>query len=116
MAIVQINSLAVRTVIGVHPWERANKQEIIIDISFEYDAAKASKSDNLKDALDYEALTNQVIRLVERSKYRLLEKLAAKVLDVVMVNKEIKQAWVRLDKPQALPQAKSVSFELFAQQ
>ena len=115
MAIIRIHDLNARAIIGTHPWERTNKQDLLINITVEYDAAKASGSDHLKDALDYEALAHKAIKTVERSRCLLLEKLAVKLLERIMADKRLKRAVVRLDKPHALPQAKSVSFELSAQ-
>ncbi len=115
MALIRIIDLKARAIIGTHPWERKNKQEIILNITIEYDAAKASKSDKLKDALNYEEVANKALRLIERSSYLLLEKLTARVLDIVMADKRVVSAWVRIDKPQAIAQAKAVSFELMGQ-
>ena len=113
MAFIRINDLRLRVLIGIHPWERKTKQDIILNLASCYDASKASKSDRLKDALDYEALVDRVTRAVQRSRHYLLEKLAAKVLDVVLTaDPRISGAWIRLDKPHAIGQARSVSFEL----
>ena len=115
MAFIRINDLRLRAFIGTHPWEHKNKQDLILNLAICYDASKASKSDHLKDALDYEALTDRVSRAVQRSRHRLLEKLAAKVLDVVLAaDPRVSSAWVRLDKPHAIGEARSVSFELCA--
>ena len=114
MAIIRIHDLNVRAIIGTHSWERANKQDLLINITIEYDAAKASGSDSLKEALDYQALANKAVKIAGRSRCLLLEKLAAKLLEGIMADKRIKRAVVRLDKPQALPRAKCVSFELSA--
>ncbi len=116
MAVIQICDLKLRTIIGINPWERANKQELVISIMLEYDAAKASKSDSLKDALDYASVAAKVTRIVETSRYQLLEKLAAKVLEGIMADKRILASAIRLDKPLAIPGAKCVSFELSASQ
>ena len=113
MATIRINDLRLRALIGTHPWERKNKQDLILNLAICYDASKASKSDRLKDALDYEALVDRVTRAVQRSRYYLLEKLAAKVLDVVLTTDPmVSGAWVRLDKSHAIGKAHSVSFEL----
>ena len=111
MATIRVNDLKLRAIIGTHPWERKNKQDIILNITLEYDAAKASKSDRLADALDYEALTANVIKTVGRSRYQLLEKLTAKILEVVSVDPKVARASVRIDKPHAIGEARSVSFE-----
>ena len=112
MAIIRINDLKVRTIIGAHPWERINKQELSIHITLEYDASKACRSDQLKDALDYEAVGNKAVQIAERSRHVLLEKLVSKLLAGIMSDPRVQRAYVRVDKPQALPQAGCVSFEL----
>ncbi|MBI3314859.1 MAG: dihydroneopterin aldolase [Candidatus Omnitrophica bacterium] len=113
MAFIRINDLRLRVLIGTHPWERRNKQDLILNLAICYDASKASRSDRLKDALDYEALADRVTRAAQRSRYYLLEKLAARVLDVVFAaGPGVSGAWIRLDKPHAIGEARSVSFEL----
>ena len=114
MAIIRINDLKVRTLIGAYAWERVNKQELVINITIEYDASKACFSDKLKDALNYESVSDKVIKTVQRSRYVLLEKLVNKLLTCIMIDRRVKAAYVRVDKPHALPQARSVSFELSA--
>jgi len=96
MAIIRIHDLNFRSIIGAHSWERTNKQDVIVNLTIEYDASKASRSDRLKDALDYEALALKVGRIVERSRYQLLEKLASRILQGIMVDSASsgpKSAW-----------------------
>lgn len=114
MASIHINGLKVRAIIGAHPWERKNKQELIVHVSLSYDAIKASKSDQLKDALDYEAMANLLVKTIEKSQFKLLEKLAAVLLRKIMQDKRVIEARIRLDKPQAIAAAQSVSVELAA--
>ena len=114
MAVIRINDLNVRGIIGTHPWERANKQDLIVNIIIEYDSSKAGKSDALKDALNYEAVSAKVVKAIEGSRFQLLEKLATRLLAVVMNDKRVQHAAVRLDKPHAVSLAQSVSFELSA--
>jgi len=114
MAIIRINDLRVRALIGAYSWERVNKQELVINITIEYDAAKACSTDKLKDALDYESVATKAIKTVERSRYTLLEKLVHKLLAGIISDQRVVAAYVRIDKPQALSQARCVSFELSA--
>ena len=114
MAVIRINDLKVRALIGAYSWERINKQELLINITIEYDASKACSSDNLKDALNYEAVATSVIKTVKRSRYALLEKLAGRIVKGVMSDRRVKVACVRLDKPHAIPEARAVSFEVSA--
>jgi D-erythro-7,8-dihydroneopterin triphosphate epimerase len=115
MALIRINDLKVRTLIGAYSWEKVNKQEIIINITIEYDASKASRSDKLKDALNYDSVAAKVTKTAERSHHTLIEKLTSKLLAGIMADRRVLAAHVRVEKPQALPQARSVSFELSAE-
>ncbi len=114
MAKIKISDLSLRATVGTNEWERKNKQDVLINISIEYDAGRASQTDDIKDAVDYKNITKRVIKTVEASRFHLLEKLAATVLEVVMKDKKVASAIVRIDKPHALHFAKSVSVELFA--
>ena len=114
MAFIRINDLRLRAIIGTHPWERKNKQDLVLHLAIQYDASRASKSDRLKDALDYEAITDKVNTTIARSRCHLLEKLAAKVLDAVLTDPKVTSACVRIDKPHAISEARCVSFELCA--
>jgi D-erythro-7,8-dihydroneopterin triphosphate epimerase len=112
MAVIEIVDLKVRAIIGTKSFERTNKQELIINISLEYDAQKASRTDSIKDALDYEHIVQNVIKTVENSHCLLLEKLAAKVMAKLKGYSTLQKATLRIDKPQAIPEAKSVSYQI----
>jgi len=112
MAVIRINDLKVRTIIGAHDWERVNQQELIINMTIEYDASKACRSDDLKDALNYEAVALKVIKITRRSRYALLERLAGRILGSVMSDRRVQAAGVRIDKPHAISQARCVSVEV----
>ena len=112
MATIHITDLQLRTVIGTNDWERGIKQDVTINIAIEYNALKASRSDNIRDTVDYKILTKKIIKAVESSKYFLLEKLAAQILKIITSTKGVTAATVRIDKPQALRFAKSVSVTL----
>lgn len=112
MAIIRITDLCLRTIIGTYDWERKTLQDVVINVSLEFDATKASKSDAIKDTVDYKEITKNIIAFVEKSKFFLIEKLAAEVLKIVLSNRKVISATVRVDKPGALRFAKSVSVEL----
>ena len=112
MATIRIVDLKVRAIIGTHAWERKNKQELLVNIIFDYDHHKASKSDDLKDAVNYERIGLQVIKIIESSKYYLLEKLATQVMEAVLADKKVILVTVRIDKPQAMAEAKHIAYEI----
>jgi len=112
MATIRITDLHLRTIIGTLDWERKVKQDILINITIEFEASKAVASDNLNDTVDYKATTKKIIKEVESSKFHLLEKLTDMVLNIVMEHPSANSATVRIDKPEALRFSKSVSIEL----
>ncbi|MCK5260070.1 MAG: dihydroneopterin aldolase [Candidatus Omnitrophica bacterium] len=112
MATIRITNLKLRTVIGTNDWERECKQDVVINVRIEFDASKASESDDLKDTIDYKAITKRIIQKVEPSSFFLLEKMAKCILSIIMEDPLVKEATVRVDKPLALRFADSVSVEL----
>jgi len=112
MAKIRITDLKLRTIIGLYEWERTAKQDIIINIVIDFDAAKAAQSDDLNDTVDYKTMTKKIIKKVEASSFFLLEKLTDMILNIVMENTLVHEASVRVDKPNALRFADSVSVEL----
>ncbi len=49
MAVIRIHDLRVSTIISVHSHERKKKQEVLINITIEYDSSIASKTDDIID-------------------------------------------------------------------
>jgi D-erythro-7,8-dihydroneopterin triphosphate epimerase len=111
MATIRITDLKLKAIIGINPWERKNKQDVIINLTLDFDASKASQSDNIQDTVDYKAIKKNIILLVKGSKFFLLEKLVEEVLTLTMQDAKILKATIRIDKPKALRFAKSVSIE-----
>ena len=107
--IARIKNLRLRTIIGIFDWERQSKQDVILNIEFEFDGTKAADSDDIEDTVDYKALTKCIISEVEQSRFYLLEKLANHVLSIIMENPKVQRAVVEIDKPRALRFADSVS-------
>ena len=61
---------------------------------------------------DYRSMTKSVIKLVEESRFDLLEALTRKVLDEIMSNPLVKKAKVEIEKPHALRYSRTVSVEM----
>ncbi|NLP02379.1 MAG: dihydroneopterin aldolase [Fibrobacter sp.] len=114
-ATVHISNLSLETTIGWNTWEQQQKQNIIINITFDFDQTAAVESDELNDTVDYRALKNRIRREVESTSFKLLEKLADHILGVVMSDERVVSATVKIDKPHALSQADSVSVKISAE-
>ena len=112
MAKIRIENLKARTTIGAHPWEREKKQDVIINVTLDYDATQSIKSDTLEDTVDYETLAKTILEKTAGSKYFLLEKLAQMILETVFEIPHVREVTVRVEKPRILPFADCVSVEL----
>jgi D-erythro-7,8-dihydroneopterin triphosphate epimerase len=109
--VVRIRNLRLRTYIGFNPEEREKRQDVVINISFSYDASSAADSDEVAAALDYKAITKDVIAFVEDNRFLLLEKLSSDLVQRILRDREIKAVKVTVDKPHALRFADSVALE-----
>jgi D-erythro-7,8-dihydroneopterin triphosphate epimerase len=72
------------------------------------------ETDEPTGILDYKTITKKVIALVQDGRFKLLEVMTQKILDLIMEDKKVKRARVEVDKPHALRFARSVSVEMEA--
>jgi dihydroneopterin aldolase len=70
---------------GVSPEERAVGGRVIVDIEIEYDLARAGASDELRDTLNYSEIFKTVRAQVEDREFALLESLAHRIAEALLV-------------------------------
>ncbi len=112
LATIHIKNLRLRTFIGFNEEEQIKKQDVVINISLNYNASAAAQTDYVDDACNYKVLTKQIIELVESQSFNLLEKMAADIIGLIKHLDEVLQAEVEIDKPHALRFADSVSVKV----
>lgn len=113
MARIKVKNLLLRTYIGFNPEELVNKQDVIINFEIETEIPhKTLEVDEPVDILDYKTITKKVISLVQDGRFKLLEVLTQKILDLILEDKKAKWARVEVDKPHALRFAESVSLAM----
>lgn len=102
MTRIEIKNLRLRTIIGANSWERKVLQDVVISISFKYDAKQAELSDDVKDVFNYKVLAKLIIKEVESSKFNLLESLVNHVYKIVKENDRLEDVKVVVEKLNAL--------------
>lgn len=112
MDTILIRRLEVNALIGIHEWEKQNRQPVIIDMDLFYDCSDAAASDDIKDALDYFTVCEQVTRFVNSSRFELIERLAEEVAQLVLNNFPCEEIKLTLLKPNAVKNAKAVGIEI----
>ncbi len=106
---IRLKQLRVHTVIGTYEWERAEKRELRINVLFTPVHQAAADSDNLNDAVDYAALSDQIGEMASTSRFLLIEKFAAEVLRIVLSHPLVRWAEVEVAKPTPLHNLEEVS-------
>jgi len=100
--------------IGTHEWEQKRKQELLINLKLAFDGEKAIKTDDLRDAINYEDLRNRILKEVTHSNYTLIEHLAGRIMELILSDKRIKEVWLEIDKPAALQYCESVAVSYYS--
>ncbi len=95
---ILIDDLRVMTVIGALPHERELAQPIRIDLSIGVDLHEAGRSDELAATVHYGLVCERITEMARDSKDILLERLAAKVADVVLEFDLVDEVEVTLTK------------------
>mgnify|MGYP000338269307 CR=1 FL=1 len=116
MDTVFLEQLALRSVIGVHAWERAFAQRLELDLVLGVDTRPAAGSDAIADAVDYAALSERLVELAGQADCQLIETLAERLAEAVLGDARIRRVELTLRKPGALPAARSVGIRLVRSQ
>ena len=112
LADIIIDELLVHAIIGCLPEERITKQPVTISLSIQVDISMASATDNIKHALDYAKLSEEIKLYVESSSFRLIETLAEGIVDIVFKYEQAKQVSLLVYKPNAVKETKRVGIKL----
>ncbi|MGH8491939.1 MAG: dihydroneopterin aldolase [Moraxellaceae bacterium] len=102
MDIVYIRDLKIETVIGIFDWERRIRQTVSLDLEMATDIRKAAASDDIKDALDYKAVSKRLITFIGESEFLLVETMAEKIAAIVREEFQVPWLRLRLSKPGAV--------------
>ena len=114
MTVIRVKDLSLRTFIGFKPHEKKHKQDVLIQLEVEVETSMVEHNDDYQadGFYDYRSMTKSVIKLVEESRFDLLEALTRKVLDEIMSNPLVKKRKVEIEKPHALRYSRTVSVEM----
>jgi dihydroneopterin aldolase len=108
MDIIYINELKIDTVIGIYEWERRTRQTIVLNIEMGADIKMAASSDDIKDTLDYKAISKRISSFVSDSEYKLVETLIENVAEIILSEFGVPWCKISLNKPGALRGARDV--------
>jgi 7,8-dihydroneopterin aldolase/epimerase/oxygenase len=93
---------------GVPDEERARPQRLLLTVEMETDFSAAAKSDDIADAIDYFAVSQRLLKFGDGCSWKLIEKLAADIADMILAEFKPQSVTVEVKKF-PIPQARHVS-------
>ena len=110
---VLIKDFVINEIIGIHEHEKINKQKIIFNIVIDVNQNTLPDENNLSSIVDYEIIVNKLEKLARNKKYNFLESLVEDSFKEIFEDKRINSVKIKIEKPDAIPNAKSVGIEVF---
>jgi dihydroneopterin aldolase len=105
---ITINELEVFYRVGVPDAERARPQRLLLTVEMDHDFTAAATTDDLKHTVDYFAVAQRLKGFGRRRSWKLIEKLAHDIAQLVL--REFKPAAVRVEvKKFILPETRFVA-------
>lgn len=108
MDAIFLNEMRVETIVGIWDWERKTKQIVSIDLEMGADIKKAALTDNIEDTLNYKGVSKRIRKFVEDSDFQLVETMAEKIAEIILVEFNVPLVTVRVNKPGAIRGSKDV--------
>ncbi len=100
-SVIYIKDLVVEGKHGVHPREKAKAQRFNVNVELIVDTAKAARSDNLADTLNYSTVRTIIVDTIQNNSFNLLEKLADQLAGQILADHRIQKMVLSIDKPDA---------------
>jgi dihydroneopterin aldolase len=108
MSKITIVELEVSYHVGVTEQERAAAQRLLVTADMTFDFTSAAISDRIEKTINYYDVAQEVLKFGENRSWKLLEKLAANLADMILAKYRPQAVMVEVKKF-SIPQAKHVS-------
>lgn len=112
MDTIFIKNLRTLGILGVNPQERIHPQTILINISVQVDTRNSAQADDLAFSVSYSTLARKAKTHAENAHRQTVEALAADLAALCLAEPGVVRATVRVEKPDAVPEAESVGVEI----
>jgi dihydroneopterin aldolase len=95
---ISIVDLEVSYRVGVPAAERARPQRLLLTVEMDCDFSAAAGSDDIRDTIDYFAVSQRLLKFGEGRSWKLIEKLAADIADVILAEFKPQSVTVEVKK------------------
>lgn len=113
--LIFIHNIPTQAIIGIHDFERATPQKLIISLEMGTDIRPAAASDHVDDALNYDAISRFVDKTVQQSQFELLETLAEALVRELFSRFAMTSIRLKIQKPGAIAYTQMVGLEISRQ-
>lgn len=111
MDTITLTDLEVHYRVGVPDVERAQAQRLLLSVEMQCDFTRAAASDDLRETIDYYAVSRRLLAFGEGRSWKLIEKLAADIATMVLADFGAQAVTVEVKKF-IIPEARQVSVRL----
>ena len=111
MSKIKIADLEVFYRVGVPDAERAQPQRLLLTVEMEFDFSNAAKTDSIANTIDYFAVSQRLLKFGDGKSWRLIEKLAADICEMILAEFKPQSVTVEVKKF-PVQQARHVSVSL----
>ena len=109
---VFVRDLEVMATLGIHEHERLTPQRIIVSIDLSVREGEGPMHDDISNVVSYENIVKKVEAIIAQGHVNLVETLADLFAAACLKDKRVMAARVRIEKPDIIPNAKSVGIKI----
>ena len=109
---VFVKDLEIIALLGVHEQERIKPQRIIVNIDLSVAEGPGAIEDDIRNVVSYEVVVRKVEKIVAEGHVNLVETLAERIAAACLADGRVLAARVRIEKPDIIPNARSVGVEV----
>ena len=109
---VFVRDLEIMALLGVYEHEKRQAQRILVNIDLSVREDRANLTDDIADVVSYETIVRRVEAIVAQGHVHLVETLAERIAEACLADERVSAARVRVEKPDIIPNARSVGVEI----
>jgi 7,8-dihydroneopterin aldolase/epimerase/oxygenase len=109
---VFVRDLDLMALIGIYDHEKVKPQRIVVNVDLSVQEAEGPMSDDIDHVVSYEIVVKKIEAIVAAGHVNLVETLAEKFAEACLRDKRVLAARVRIEKPDIIPNARSVGVEI----
>jgi dihydroneopterin aldolase len=109
---VFVRDLELMALIGIYDHEKRDAQRIIVNIDLSVQEGDGPTDDDISHVVSYEIVVKKVEAIIAEGHTNLVETLCDKIAAACLRDKRVAAARVRVEKPDIIPNARSVGVEI----